>query len=157
MTSTNTERVPPCADIERIVDQVTGSMLGTATYSSSEAPTNDLWSVCVAIDGSYAVTVTASRGFAAWMASTFFEEPLDGIADEGAADAMGEFGNIVAGNVKSLVSYLTGQTLKLSLPMVSAGTPRLIGAVARRVNLTCGAHPLRVEVWEVAKDANTKG
>ena len=157
--TTNTERVPPSADIARIVDQITESMLGMGTHPADRgAMANDLWTACVAIEGTYAVTVTAQRGFAAWLASVFFEEPLEGIGDDSAADAMGEFSNVIAGNVKSLVSYHTGRTLSLSLPMVSSEAPRLVGAVARRqVNLACGEHALCVELWEVPTPGNVKG
>lgn len=148
------EHVPANDDLERIVGQITETMMGVASYQSSATlqPAN-LWSTSVHIAGPFnvVVTVTAPRSFAAWMASTFFEQPVEEVEDAGAADALGEFGNVVAGNVKSLMSYLSGQVCSLALPVVAPGPSVLTQAITKRaVDLMCGAHVLRVEVWELA-------
>lgn len=138
--------------IEQIVTTVWQEVLGLPIEACRPAPTSttpDL-SVCVHIAGGWngAVLLWPTQEFAVRAASVLFAMSPTEVCHADVQDSMAELGNIVAGNLKSL---LPGPSL-LSLPTVTHGDQHEI--FVRRTRLiaeqafSCQEQPLRVLVLQ---------
>lgn len=115
----------------------------------------------VSITGAWAghVRIGCSRTAAADVAARLMLMESNELSDSDVADALGEFVNIVGGNIKSA---LPGPSA-LSLPLVALGraeghATQLPGCVeTTRVELSWQNQPLIVSVWSEQENHNEKG
>jgi chemotaxis protein CheX len=77
-------------------------------------------------------------------------EPAE-VEDGDVLDILGEFANIVGGNLKGVVSADGDGEWTLSLPVVSAGAQKIPGSVCRlMLGFSCDGEPISCEVHEHA-------
>lgn len=113
----------------------------------------DFMTGCIQITGAWqgAVTIDCSIGLARKIAAIMFGVEVFETMPDQVSDALGEFTNIVSGNIKSFLP----EPSQLSLPSVAEGTDcyfRVIGA--RTVAQLCFSHkgqPFQVTVVEGLK------
>jgi CheY-specific phosphatase CheX len=140
-------------DVRDIAHSVTGSMLEVWALSVPRGlPVSgrDHPPYCarVFIDGAFtgAVCLRCTRAFAERAATAMYGEEF-GDRDEATRDAVAELTNMIAGNIKSLVSAQIGTTCGLSLPVVTLGEAILTGATLIQ---ECFFHwygePVRIQV-----------
>ena len=145
------------AELREAVENVWSTMLGIDVERGEAMVLDrvepDYMTGCIQITGAWqgAVTVDCSIGLARKIASIMFGvEVIDTTPDE-VSDSMGEFTNIIGGNIKSFLP----DPSHLSLPSVAEGTDcyfRVIGT--RIVAKLCFAHkgqPFQVTIVEGLK------
>ncbi|HEX2902119.1 MAG TPA: chemotaxis protein CheX [Jatrophihabitans sp.] len=142
--------VPAAGDICQLVDEVWSTFLGAPSGPYQVAAVSELpgpvLSCQVGISGSWNGTLTLSLTAAGALeaAAAMFGLVPDELAPSDLEDAVGELGNIVAGNIKSCLP----EPSALSLPAVSrdpqppAGQPRL------ELTLAWDAHLLQITLTE---------
>jgi CheY-specific phosphatase CheX len=121
-------------DVRDIVHSVTGSMLEVVGFGSAPlvpTPGSERPPYCarVFINGAFdgSICLRCTRPFADRAAAAMYGEHLDD-PDEAARDAVAELANMIAGNIKSLISAQVGSTCGLSLPVVTTGEATFPGA-----------------------------
>jgi chemotaxis protein CheX len=103
---------------------------------------------CVQITGDWvgAVALRCPRDFAFRVTSILFQEEATALKDDDVYDAMGEMGNVLAGNFKAA---LPGSSM-LALPSVTAGTNYSIDlrgcGLMTEVALVCDGFPFTLTV-----------
>jgi CheY-specific phosphatase CheX len=153
--TTPIELLPEASDLAQLVEHVVWAFAGLSAQPAFAAKARDqeqTWTGCVMIEGPFrgAVTVVCSREFAVSVGSKVFEVAPADLEDDAARDALAEFTNVLAGNVKSLISTLLGETCRLSLPMVANGTLRIPRVIRQReVALCCERDVFSVSVFEL--------
>lgn len=144
--------------VEQIVADIFVGLLGDeqAPYASPHDGTPLNVCATVSVTGGWEGHVVIGCGTAVGrqIAGAFLMADEADINDDDLSDAMGEFANVVGGNVKSM---MPGPS-KLSLPVAvigNAGT-RLPGAVeTTRVELSWHDAPLVVSVWSAESGEDT--
>jgi chemotaxis protein CheX len=116
-------------ELRQVTEDVFTTMIGPApVLVENEAPAPESIAATVRITGAWsgAVTVCGSLKLARLAAGAMFGLPPDEAGDAEVRDAIGELGNMIGGNVKSLL----GGECVLSIPCVAtdggaqfAGTP----------------------------------
>ncbi|MGD9705630.1 MAG: chemotaxis protein CheX [Acidimicrobiia bacterium] len=107
----------------------------------------------IAIGGPWNATLilSCSRTAAVNGASLLLGLSPDELDDHDVLDILGEFANIVGGNLKGVVSASGDGDWTLSLPVVSCGVQTVPGSVcALLIGFTCEGEPLSCEVREHA-------
>ena len=107
----------------------------------------------ISIGGPWSATLilSCSRAAALHAASLMLGVGADGVEDADVFDILGEFANIVGGNLKGVISEATDGEWTLSLPVVSAGMQTVPGSVcALMLGFTCDGEPISCEVREHA-------
>jgi chemotaxis protein CheX len=149
-------------ELREIVEAVTAAFLRQHTYVAPAAGDaesiyiGESWTGCVCVNGAYngAVTLNCTQAFVRHVARVMFGAEAAELSDDFSQDALAELTNVVGGNIKSLLSELTGSTCSLSLPTVSAGECTLPGArVVQECWCQCGDERLVVSVFEAAGSA----
>lgn len=115
-------------DLEQLLVEVFDAVLGEEPYvvfeeSLGEGPAvRAVLAIQDETDGSYvSVEVRMTRVLASMMAARMFLVSVPG--DEDVLDAMGELGNIVGGNVKSLIQHSCRLSLPDAAPLERAPAP----------------------------------
>ena len=148
MVTTFTEDLP-AAVVDQIVSDIFAGLLDAYDLYAAPAPHDD---AVLAVSGSVSMTgewpghisVACSDAFATRFAARLLQLPVDAVAVEDVLDAIGEFANVVGGNVKAVVPGPNA----LSLPRVVRGSEFLPAAVEIvRLDLLWADEPLRVLVW----------
>ena len=100
------------------------------------------------------VVVSCSEPLARRAAAELFAVPSDDVADDDVRDVIGEFANVIGGNVKSVMPGPSA----LSLPSTSLDGPidRPGEVEALRLDLAWQNEPLRVSIWATPADRPTK-
>lgn len=141
--------------ITEIVSNVCLAMLGLEVEPGPTrvaVPGERAMVACVQITGGWsgAVLVSCSPGFASLAAKTIFACPGQPSLDE-ERDAIGELGNMIAGNLKAL---LPGPSF-LALPTVGDGVDGILAVLGSRpvetFELLAGGHQVTVVVVERAR------
>ena len=107
----------------------------------------------ISIGGPWSATLilSCSKAAAVHAASLMLGLGADEVEDVDVFDILGEFANIVGGNLKGVISEATDGEWTLSLPVVSAGMQTVPGSVcALMLGFTCDGEPLSCEVREHA-------
>lgn len=147
------EAVPVGPDeITQIAAEVWSSFLGLELVPTTDDGVVPPWSVMsavVRITGEWngAVVLECSKAHAVAAAALMFTVPHVEVTLAQACDALGELGNIVAGNLKSLLPAPS----VLSLPSTGHRDTEVLRAGARlvhRVVFTAALGVLHVSLWE---------
>lgn len=133
-------------DLIEMMTQIWDTMIGEAlsTDDIAEGQTFGMHSSVdiESPDGStVAVVIECGAALASRLAEVLFSMPADEVADEDAADAVGELANIFGGNVKGVLAL----SATLTLPKVVVGSmePEAYpGAILNRVGFDAGGHRL---------------
>lgn len=140
-------------DLQELVGEMTSAMLGCGVTTAPDGATAagpevvgivhlsaDEWSGSVLVGMPAPVAATAT--------ATMFMLDVDDVDDELIADAMGEFANVLAGQVKGAI----GGGCSLSLPSVTTGTGLQVTVpgttLVIRHNFHCDLGPLSVATME---------
>jgi CheY-specific phosphatase CheX len=157
---TTLETHPSHDEIHGVVNSVGELALGASVTTQMDCAWrkgHDVWAACVSINGAWrgTVVISCTADFARTSASHMFQVPLEETDDDAAREALAEVVNMVGGNIKSMYSTLTGQTCRLSLPLVAAGVIRIPDAtVVRDSCFSAGGHAFSVTIFDVPPDAS---
>jgi chemotaxis protein CheX len=131
---------------------VTRSRQAVSSYTQSD--TDRYITACVQLTGAWegSVLVYTTRQLARQMAAIMFDMEADQLSEDDIDDAMGELGNITAGNLKLILP----KVCELSLPTVVDGCDYRLEVPGSKVRtkllLSCCEQPLTVSLLEKASD-----
>jgi chemotaxis protein CheX len=150
---------PDPSMLAEIVGDVFAGLFGDAYGRPYPASPSDALSVSgrVSVSGGWfgEVVICCSAPLALRAAAELFAMSPDDVADDDVRDVVGEFANVIGGNVKSVMPGPSA----LSLPSTSlCGDVERPGEVeALRIDLTWQDEPLRVSIWTMPAGKPTEG
>jgi chemotaxis protein CheX len=116
------EYIPSAGDIASIVDDLGALYLGTSmpALTGGGLQTPNVWTSRVSIHGTWngMLVISCTREFAVQATSDLLGVSAAEVSEEDAADGVGELANVIAGNLKAIISSAVGSSCRLSLPRV---------------------------------------
>ncbi len=154
---TETQWSPPRAVLASLVCEVSEVFLGAPVQAAAAAPrgVGGGCTAAVTISGKWhgTIFVTCERRLARAAMGEVLQVSPFGISESDTRDMVGEMTNVVAGNLKALISHALDETCFMSLPWYPTTAPQAAGGNSPELWFECEQGAFRVVLVAVGEPA----